>query len=463
MRLIDIVSAPWAITREMHEEVLGIYGRHLRGEKIDVAALEARLGVQLKNQQQATSVDERGVAVISVEGVLAKRMNLFTQISGGASTQLIGTQFAQAVADPNVTKIVMLFDSPGGTVDGTQQLAEQVFAARGAKPIVGVVDGMCCSAAYWIASACDTLYITSDTAQVGSIGVIATHVDRSMAQAQSGVKVTEVKAGRYKGQGSPNAPLGAAEVTMQDAVDKLYKTFVTDVARNRGVSVDEVQDMAEGRVFLGQDAIAAGLVDGVATLDAVIAQLAAGNPAASLIAANPGVGSAASNKTEEVTDMFTVEKVKTDAPDVAAALIAEGAAQAAKDAGTARVAALAEGAAGERARLTGIEAQALPGCEALVAEAKADPKVTPEAFAMKVVAFMKQRNSKALANLQDDAAEAKTNHVAAPADGANPKAADNAVDPHALAAKARAYITEQAKAGRTVSAAEAVQHVSAAA
>jgi signal peptide peptidase SppA len=459
MRLIDVVSAPWAITPDMHTEVQGIYARHCRGEKIDIAALEARLGVPLKNAPQPVALDDSGVAVIGIDGVIAKRMNLFAMISGGTSTQLIGQQFALALEDPDVTAIVLAIDSPGGTVDGTQQLADQIYAARGKKPIYAYTDGIMASAAYWIGSAADKVYIAGDTTQVGSIGVIATHVDRSMAQAQNGVRVTEIKAGKYKGQGSPNAPLGAAEVTMQDQVDKLYQAFVDDIARNRGVPVETVQqDMAEGRLFLGGDAIAAGLADGVSTLDDVIAKAAAGTSPASFQAASAGVAPKASQPTQEVTDMLTVDRVKTEAPAVAAALIAEGQTLAAQGTTDAVAAARTQGATGERARLAGIEAQAMPGCEALVAEAKADPKVTPETFAVKVVAFMKERGSKALANLSADAAAAVTTHASAP-EQASTASANAGFDPHAVAGKARTYIDEQAKLGNRVSAADAVAHV----
>jgi capsid assembly protease len=464
MRLVDVVSAPWAITPEMHTEVLGIYARHCRGEKIDVEALEARLGVPLKNTTQPASVDpESGVAVIDISGVLAKRMNLFSQISGGASTQLIGQQLAQALADPSVTGIVLYIDSPGGAVDGTQQLAEQVYAARGQKPIVAYTDGMMASAAYWIGSAADTVLIAGDTTQVGSIGVIATHVDRSMAQAQNGVKVTEVKAGKYKGHGSSNGPLGAGEVTLQDQVDKLYEVFVDTVARNRGMTAEEIQAAAEGRVFIGKDAIEAGLVDGVSTLAGAIA-LAAGTPPATSQAPSAGVAPTASTTTE-TAPMLTVEKVKADAPAVYLAIIEEGKAMAAASHAEGLKAARAEGATQERARLAGIEANALPGTEALVKEAKADANCTPEAFAVKVVSFVRERNSKALADLDKDAKGVQVPHAAAP-EAAQQEAAEQkpgavAVQAANLASKAREYVDSQAKLGRTVSVAEAVQHVSA--
>ena len=88
MRLIDIINAPWAITPEMLDEIQAIYAPHLRGEKIDLNGLEARLGQPLNNEPKAYEVVD-GVAVLPIDGVIAKRMNLFTKISGGTSSQAI--------------------------------------------------------------------------------------------------------------------------------------------------------------------------------------------------------------------------------------------------------------------------------------------------------------------------------------------------------------------------------------
>ena len=141
MRLIDIVRAPWAITPDMFGEVQGIYARHARGEKIDLTAIEARTGKKLENVQPEYIVTDSGVAVIGLDGILAKRMNFFMAISGGTSMQIAAAQLRQALADPEVNSILLHIDSPGGTVDGTIDLANAVFAARGQKTVVAFADG----------------------------------------------------------------------------------------------------------------------------------------------------------------------------------------------------------------------------------------------------------------------------------------------------------------------------------
>ena len=172
--------------------------------------------------------------------------------------------------------VILAIDSPGGEVDGVQALANDVFAARaGSKPIVAVADGVMASGAYWIGSAAEKLYITGDTTAVGSIGVIAKHTDLSKAQEMRGVKVTDITAGKYKAVASPNAPLSQeGRQSIQEIVDHIYSVFVDDVARNRAASSTAVLErMADGRLFLGKNAVQAGLVDGIATLEQVIADL----------------------------------------------------------------------------------------------------------------------------------------------------------------------------------------------
>lgn len=277
MKILDVLTSPWAIMPAKLQEIQNIYATHLRGEKIDIAGLEARIGQPLQNKEQGYQV-MNGVAVIPIDGVIAKKMNLFTKISGGASTQLIERDLINAMSDPAVESILFHIDSPGGTVDGTAELASSIYGARGKKPIAVLADGMMASAAYWIGSAADKIYITGDTTHVGSIGVVATHTDISKAEEKAGYITTEIFAGKYKRIDSSYKPLSdEGRQYIQSHVDYLYSVFVGDVAKHRGVSVETVlQNMADGRLFTGRQAIDAGLVDGVATFSEVIADLNAG-------------------------------------------------------------------------------------------------------------------------------------------------------------------------------------------
>jgi len=408
MKLLDVVTGPWAIQPEKLLEIQAIYATHLRGEKIDIEAVEKRLGRPLNNEPKGYQIQD-SVAIIPVQGVLGKKANLFTQVSGMASTEMIGNDFKAALNDPQVTGIVLSVDSPGGTVDGTQTLANLVASARGVKPVVTLASGAMCSAAYWIGASAAEAFISSGTDQVGSIGVVAGHKDISAAEAMQGVKTTEITAGQYKRVASQYAPLSeAGRANIQDTVDYLYSIFVTDVAKARGVSEEQVlQDMADGRVFIGQQAIDAGLVDGVSTLDGAIArvrQLAA--------------GAAANNTTLKAEgENMDIESIRASHPEIVQAFRAEGA-----DA--------------ERARILGVEDVAMPGHEALIASLKADGKTTPGEAALQVLTAEKATLAKMNTSLVADAAK-PVNHAAAPEDQA---AADTA------GKSARTILHDKAKA-----------------
>lgn len=408
MKLIDVVTGPWAIQPDKLVEIQAIYATHLRGDKIDIDAVEKRLGRPLNNESNGYQIID-GVAVIPVAGVLSKKANLFTQVSGMSSTEIIGRDIRQAAADGSVSGIVLQIDSPGGTVDGTQTLADIVAEARTEKPVVSIVDGAMCSAAYWIGSAAQEVLISSTTDQVGSIGVVFSHKDISGAEAMQGVKTTEITAGKYKRVASQYAPLSeAGRASMQETADYLYSLFVGAVAKARGVSEETVlNDMADGRVFIGQQAIDAGLVDGVSTLDGAIArvkQLAAG------AAVKPTITPKAEGETMDR------ESILASHPEIAECFRAEG-------------------ATAERERILGVEAQAMPGHETLIASLKADGKTSPAEAAMQILAAERTKLGAQASQLSSDA-PAPVQHAAAPIEADLSAEGDSRA---ALHAKAKTY------------------------
>jgi len=246
MKLLDILTAPWAIDPAKLLEIQAIYATHLRGDKIDIASVEAKIGRPLNSQQLRYFIQD-GVAILPIEGVIAKRMNLFSSISGGSSSELIARDLRDIMNDPVAHSVILLIDSPGGTVDGTQLLADVVAGAE--KPIVALASGTMASAAYWIGSAAKAVYIEDGTTAVGSIGVVATHTDVSKAEEARGVKTTEIFAGQYKRIASNYAPLSKeGRQTMQDQVDYIYSLFVSAVAKHRGVSTDSLNVMRSSKV-----------------------------------------------------------------------------------------------------------------------------------------------------------------------------------------------------------------------
>jgi ClpP class serine protease len=201
MNLIDLLRSAWAIEPERLREIQGIYDTHLRGDKIDIAGIEARLGRPLASEQQEYQIREGGVAVLKLEGVMAPKANLMMRISGGLSTQMFNTQVESAIADPRVRALVLAVDSGGGSTIGTPELAQTVRELSAVKPIVTVTDGTMASAAYWVGSAANAMFGSGPTVNVGSIGVVATH---NYTPNASSSPTTEITAGRYKRMASPS-------------------------------------------------------------------------------------------------------------------------------------------------------------------------------------------------------------------------------------------------------------------
>lgn len=280
MKILDIVNGPWAIYPPNLQEIVGIYSTHLRGEKIDLKALEAQLGRPIERKEQGYTV-RNGVGLIPIDGVISRRMNLLGQISGGASTDLIQRDVLASEQDAAVHARILYIESPGGSVDGIQETAQTIFDSAARKPLVTLVDSRMLSAAAWLGVAASEVYLSADTNMTGSLGVVTKHVNVQKREAQIGIETTELSSGKYKRIASEYGPLtDEGRAYMQEMLDKVYAVMVDDVARLRAVSADTVlESMAEGRVFVGRDAIKAGLVDGVSTLDALVADLQHRRPA----------------------------------------------------------------------------------------------------------------------------------------------------------------------------------------
>jgi signal peptide peptidase SppA len=216
------------------------------------------------------------VAVIPMTGIISHRMSMMSEISGGGggSTQALTAQFRQALGDGNCKAIVFDVDSAGGSVEGVMELASEIYNGRKVKPITAVFNARGCSAAYWLASASSELVCTP-SGQCGSIGVYMLLQDESEALKNEGVKITMLKAGKYKAEGHPSQPLtDEARDFLQGQVDSVYSLFVKAVAQQRGVSQGSVREgMGQGRSLLAADSIKAGLADRVGTLDSVLARL----------------------------------------------------------------------------------------------------------------------------------------------------------------------------------------------
>lgn len=219
-----------------------------------------------------------GVSVLDVEGVLVERRSWLSDLLGASAVGEVLAAVEDAYRDPGTHAVLLRLDSPGGTVRGIPEIHEAIMRGRESKPTMAVTHGTLGSAAYWIASAADAIAVGSPVAMVGSIGIVARHVDVSGAEAQRGIRTTEIVAGKYKRIASAFAPLSAeGRDTLQDQADYLYAAFVDAVAAGRRTTPSAVLDgYADGRVFVGKQAIAAGAADLMASSARVLADLQKG-------------------------------------------------------------------------------------------------------------------------------------------------------------------------------------------
>lgn len=224
------------------------------------------------DDQKPYDVTTDGLAVIGIDGTLVYKTSWLGALSGLTGYGDIKASFDMAVADSSVRGILLQIDSYGGEVNGCFDLSDAIFAARAKKPVYAVAADDAYSAAYALAASASKLFV-SRTSGVGSIGVVALHIDQSAADKADGLKFTYVKAGDKKTDGNPHEPLSAsAKTSIQAECDRLWELFASSVARYRGLSVDAIKAMEAG-CFFGEQAVGAKLADAVGTPDDAMAAL----------------------------------------------------------------------------------------------------------------------------------------------------------------------------------------------
>ena len=260
-----LFGVPLAIHRPKLDVILAVLG-----SRVGVTDLAAPVGYTPAPRAPTPATGK--VAVLPIHGTLVRRTSGIEAESGLTSYTAIAAQLDAALASPDIAAILLDVDSPGGESGGVFDLVDRIRAAAQVKPVWAVANDMAFSAAYALASAASRVFVAR-TGGVGSIGVIAMHVDQSVKDAKDGIHYTAVFAGERKNDLNPHEPISnAAHAVLQTEVGRIYGLFVETVARHRGLDADAVR-ATEAGLFFGPDAVSAGLADAVGGFDDALAQL----------------------------------------------------------------------------------------------------------------------------------------------------------------------------------------------
>lgn len=264
---IDQYFDVWCV---MPERFMGMAQQLGNVNLVDHIALAQRSGTSTVSSDREYEMLSGGIALIEVSGTL---MKYGSSLNESSSTIALRRKIRLAAKDTEVSSILLRIDSPGGSSAGTQDLADDIAAAAQQKTVVAYIEDLGASAAYWIASQCSQVF-ANRSAMVGSIGTYAVVQDLSGAAAAMGIRVHVVRAGEFKGAGTPGTDVTAAQLAeWQRIVDETNDFFLRGVSAGRGMSLSEIRKLADGRVHIGAAAKTLGLIDGVQSFDETISQL----------------------------------------------------------------------------------------------------------------------------------------------------------------------------------------------
>lgn len=259
-----VLMEPWALMDDKMGMVSEMLLRHVRGE---VDLTEGALMGEVDGGDDDDSYVLCGrVAVVSVAGMLGKRLSSLEVFCGGCDVDRIRRDVMLAMGDDRVEAIVIDVDSPGGMVTGTQELADFIAEASEEKPVLAYTEMMMCSAAYWIGSAAGEVFC-SESSLVGSIGVVCSAVDHSERWKEEGLEALVFRSAELKAVGHVGEKWKDEwKASMQSSVDATAQKFFAHVRNARGGDLDD--ECFSGDYWSGEKLLELGLVDGFAdTLD----------------------------------------------------------------------------------------------------------------------------------------------------------------------------------------------------
>jgi hypothetical protein len=348
--------------------------------------------------------------VIPVVGPLFRYANLFTEISGATSFERLARDIGMAMENPDVERVILDINSPGGEVDGASETAALIASFRGVKPMTSYVSHLGTSAAYWLASAADEVWV-ADTGLLGNIGAVLGVVDRSAQDEKRGIRRMEFVSSvspdkRVDPFSSDESEATKAKAKLQGLVDRLGMVFVGAVAGYRGMSENDVVSL-RGGILVGQDAVTAGLADGVGTLEGLFERFsgeARGPTADSMSLAASGLDS-----TTEENDMADGEETRTaEVPVIDLDYLTSNHPDLVEQI-------RASGAEAERGRILKIHALNAHGFDELKSKLMADPSATSGSAAEQILNARSEQEARRAQTAKDalDADEEDLNDLSA--------------------------------------------------
>ena len=388
--LIEYFSANscWPIMETTARQLMEIVTRHVDGVRLSAEEVEAATGGQAARNRQAAAVEtdepfelSGSTAIVEISGIIAKysRMVNGTSQPRGTSVERLSASLEAALSDDRVRSILLRIESPGGSAGGIPDLGDAIWQAGQDKPVIAFADDLAASGAYWLGSQAGRFY-GNQSAKIGSIGVFTLLVDSSRAAEQRGLRVHLIRSGEFKGSGAPGVEVSGREIlAIQREVEAFFGLFLAAVLRGRGprgLSGEDLQTVADGRMFVAADAVELGLIDGVMSFRQALTSARPAPRSGASVSMNLAAAGAAVSTDSEI-DMRdktqdaaaeTVESPETaGAAETAQAAETTAAAETAVAAAAVEAAAAvdpetlrAEGARAERERIDAI-VSALPG------------------------------------------------------------------------------------------------------
>jgi len=315
--LTAFLESAWFLEQQTYDKISDLLEAHALGRKEEFRSLpKAFFGTDKEDQEKKPDEEEKdnlqnGIAVINVRGVLAKHAD---EINGecqpqGRSYESLIAQLEAANSNPEIHTVLLRLETPGGSANGAQEVYDALRALN--KPVHAYVDGYCYSAGYYLASACESITASSVSAGAGSIGCIMATWDTSAADEKAGYKRVVIRSGPHKALGvQGEAITDSVRAELQRDCNAYAAAFRDAVQAGRGFTNEQTDAVATGRCFLGNEAKTLGLIDGIQSWSAFVAQF------------TPKTGSPPNAPTKESPMLFGKTKTpptKTEADNAAPA------------------------------------------------------------------------------------------------------------------------------------------------